>query len=421
MAMDTALVKETEIVRQQSHGNETHLRSRHSALHFHVAGFIAVISIPSLHQRSRRHQAVLVSRQRLAASDRTAHNFTHRALHTKRHTTSKLPSAAHERETQSSMAQSKGLTASGLLYEGSDYQMWLDTLRPILMQHFPGLSIRSSGHPAHAYQVCVPPNVRRSDVCDGIWWHVSPHVRSRVSEKERVSPTNLLSVLRHTARPFRFMDLPAEIRLKVYQLELAAKTSQHTSRLLRPVLGAFEYRGNTISEPLISSVSRQIRVEALPVYYRGVSFDLLFNDRIFTTRALNIVETRTRRAQHGMKSRPRPTNVERVCAVNKWASALKMDSIRLLRNISVQLPLLAICSHDQCEDMLRLSLRMIGGKPELKVAPHMWLKPDSQKLLRDHASAISSLAHTLKLEGEALIMFLTSRPDIWDQLELADK
>jgi hypothetical protein len=42
-------------------------------------------------------------------------------------------------------------------------------------------------------------------------------------------------------------------------------------------------------------------------------------------------------------------------------------------------------------------------------------------LLREHLSTISNLAHTLKLQGEALIMALVSRPEIWDQLELADK
>ena len=95
--------------------------------------------------------------------------------------------------------------------------------------------------------------------------------------------------------------------------------------------------------------------------------------------------------------------------------------MRNLRRVSVQLPLLAMCSLEGCEDMLHLSLSIVNGKPKLHVAPHTWLNPASQKLLSDHVAAISNTAHTLKLEGEALIMVLISRPDIWDQLELADK
>ena len=71
--------------------------------------------------------------------------------------------------------------------------------------------------------------------------------------------------------------------------------------------------------------------------------------------------------------------------------------------------------------MLHFSLSIVDGGPKFHVAPHKWLKPVSQDLLRDHASNIGRLAKTLKLEGEALIMVLTSRPDIWDQLELADQ
>lgn len=71
--------------------------------------------------------------------------------------------------------------------------------------------------------------------------------------------------------------------------------------------------------------------------------------------------------------------------------------------------------------MLHFSLNISNGKPDIYVAPHAWLNPASQQLLRDHASVISNLAHILKLEGEALVMILMSRPDIWDELELAEE
>jgi hypothetical protein len=324
------------------------------------------------------------------------------------------------------MAHSTGLTTSGLLYEGSNYKLWVNTLGPILAQHFPGLSITSSNDPAYPYSFLrLPPTVRSSDLCDSIWWHVSPHVRSRVSEKDRKLPRRLFTVLHRTARPFRLMDLPVEIRRRIYRLGLAETTSSQTLTLLRPKPGRnppwFEYNHAFLVEDKLLSINRQVRVETLPLHYREVSVDLIFNEREYSKNNLSILVSRLRRVQSGESQKHRPTNTDRVKAMHRWASTMRPGSMRHLRRISVQLPLLAVCSPEGCEDMLRFSLSVIDGKPELRVAPHPWLKPVSQELLREHLSTISNLAHTLKLQGEALIMALVSRPEIWDQLELADK
>ena len=227
----------------------------------------------------------------------------------------------------------------------------------------------------------------------------------------RKSTGRLFSALRATARPFRFMDLPAEIRYSIYQLELPAKTHTQTLTLLKCRSGrpspAFEYNGVSFLEPQILATSRQIRAEALPLYYINSSVELMFNNRVLKTWMIS------------KKRLYRPTNADRVCAINGWAATIKPDSMRLLRKISVQLPLVTVCSPKGREDMLRFSLSISDGKPEVHVTPHVWLKPISQELLRNHASVVSNLAHVLKLEGEALIMVLMSRPDIWDHLELA--
>jgi hypothetical protein len=319
------------------------------------------------------------------------------------------------------MATTNKLDASGLLYEGSDFEKWQRALRPILIQHFPGLY-----WPNPYWAFHLPPKVSNSDVCDSIWWQVSPHVRSRVPEEGRKTPGRLLSTLRATSQPFRFMDLPTEIRLRVYKIELAAKPSLQTFNLLTrtddSALPPFEYNENLLTEPRILSASHHVRMEALPVYYRDISFNLVFNGRILKRIALLNHTDRLRQIRSDpIIRRWRPTNAERVDAIHKWASTIVPDSMRNLRKISVQLPLLAICSRQGREDMLHFSLSIVNGEPKLHVAPHQWLKPVSQELLRDHASASSKLAQTLKLEGEALIMALVSRPEIWDQLELADK
>jgi len=305
------------------------------------------------------------------------------------------------------MATTNRLDASGLLYEGSDFGKWRDALRLYFAQHFPDLSWSCNwGFP-------YPPSIRQREICDSIWWQVSPYVRYRVPEESRKSTGRLFSALRATARPFRFMDLPAEIRYSIYQLELPAKTHTQTLTLLKRRFGrsspAFEYNGVSLVEPQILATSRQIRAEALPLYYKDSHVELMFSNRVYKARLIS-------------KLRPsRPTNADRVCAINRWAATIKPDSIRLLRKISVQLPFLAMCSLKGREDMLHFSLSTSNDKPKVHVTPHAWLNSVSQELLHNHASVVSNLAHVLNLEGEALIMVLMSRPDIWDQLKLADE
>ena len=206
------------------------------------------------------------------------------------------------------MNSTSKLDASGLLYEGSDFKKWLLALRPVLAQHFPGLSC--SGAPWWFFS--LPPGVSHSDVCDSIWWHVSPHVRSRVPENDRKTPEQLVSALCATARPFRFMDLPAEIRLRVYKIELAAKTSPQTLRLWKrgpeswPM--TWEYNYDPLLEPQLLSINRQMRMEALPEYYRATSVNLTFSNRICKTVVLVSFKDRLRH-KHGHSQGFRPTNV----------------------------------------------------------------------------------------------------------------
>jgi hypothetical protein len=313
------------------------------------------------------------------------------------------------------MQTTAGSGASGLLYEGSSFTEWLKSLRPVLAHHFPGIDIADSEiqRSCFYYILELPLNVDESDVCDSIWWHVSPHVRCRVSKHSRGTPNRLLNALRATAQPFRFLDLPAEIRLKVYGLALASSTSRKTLKVFRREEDLFNVTNDHKFESSLLSINHQIRLETLPIFHRANPFRLRF-----TACIKRLPDLRAARSRSGLRKRPTPT--ERVHAINQWASNLMPDSTRLLRRIHVQLPLLAVCrKHD--DDMLRFTLSPVDGKLVLKVEEHAWLASGSQQLLSDHAATISKLAQSLKLEGEALIMVLTSRPDIWDQLVLAKK
>ena len=301
------------------------------------------------------------------------------------------------------MSEPSSLTATGLLYEGN-FKEWEPRMRAILAQNgctFQALLFRllSSG--------------AAKEMATIIWCHTSPNVKVRVPNIYREDPYTLIRALRKRARPFRLMDLPPEVRLKICLYDSPPSNSKEIFLLEPPICSRdFENTKKGMIESPLLSINRQLRLELLPVYLKTASFDLRFTYRHDFERTL-------RDAQLHPEFWPRPTNAERVCAMNAWVLRSKPDSLNLLREVSVQLPLLAVCN-DRRDDMLDIRVEFVEGNLELKVEKHPWLKPDSRLLLEDHASAISKLAQSLKLQGEALALFLTSRPDMWDELELAD-
>ena len=57
----------------------------------------------------------------------------------------------------------------------------------------------------------------------------------------------------------------------------------------------------------------------------------------------------------------------------------------------------------------------------LHTSLHNFLHHFLYKFLHDFLKTSNMLGTNRKLEGEALIMVLVSRPDIWDELKLAQK
>lgn len=310
------------------------------------------------------------------------------------------------------MPQSSDLTASGLLYEGN-FDQWLPRMRAILAQH----GCRLQADPSGSLKVhCGSCKATAKEVATVIWSHTSPNFSLRVPEEDRESPTALITALRDLARPFRLMDLPHSIWLPICLGSLTPCDFKEIRLLERPsddgTSQQFKDTNQRIIEAPLLSVNRLIRLEHLTIYHLLTPYDLVFTKRCYSKRALLCVQQSPERC-------PRPTNAERISAINAWVSRSTLDSLTVLRKISFRLPLLAVCKVPR-EDMLNINLKIGHDWWELVVEEHPWLNSDSQLLLSDHATATSKLARSLKLQGQALIMFLTSRPNIWDQLELAE-
>lgn len=217
------------------------------------------------------------------------------------------------------MSEPISLTATGLLYEGNSKE-WEPRMRAILAQNgctFPALRWGLLGPEAAKEMATI------------IWCHTSPNVKARVPKIDREHPYTLIRALRRRTRPFRLMDLPPEIRLKICLYNSPPSNSKEISLLEPSILSrSFENtREGWIESPLLS-INRQLRLELLPVYLKTTSFDLRFTYRHDSERTL-------RDAQLYPKFWPRPTNADQVYAMNAWVSRSKPDSLKLLRKISV--------------------------------------------------------------------------------------
>jgi hypothetical protein len=351
----------------------------------------------------------------------TSDQITNNILSPIRHWTSIIQQPTTNIDTfigfvESDMPQSSGLTASGLLYEGN-FDEWLSRMHAVLAQHGCSIRTNASGLLGVSRNSC---SETAKEVASILWYNASPNFRLRVPEKHRESPTALIRALRKLARPFRLMDLPRAVWSSICLKSIITSHESEEIRLLKRTrdIGTpnkFEDTNQVIFEAPLLAVNRLIRLEFLSIYYLK-TYDLVFTERYYSC---YYSKTAVRSIAQHPELYPRPTNPERVAAINVWVSRSKPDSLTYLRNISIQLPLFAVCELPR-DGMLHIRLKPGDDWYELAVEEHAWLTPNSQRLLLDHAAAISKLARSLKLQGQALIMFLTSRPDMWDQLELAE-
>jgi hypothetical protein len=281
---------------------------------------------------------------------------------------------------------------SGLLYEGN-FDEWLLRMRATLAQRFAG-DVTIQG-PRFSHLKIVSNSSKWNNELVAIfilWGHTSSYIKLRIPEDQCQHPTILLRALSRVATPFRFMDLPPELRNRVYSM---AASSGSSTVSLTPGY-ARQGSGRANDRRSLLCVDRQVRAEFLPVYYNDRCFEISWQ-RSSSWWCL----------QQGF-------GTEVVQSINDWASVLRAESLKLLRQVRVKLrvrPGINVPSRP-----LRFSLDRINGKFEVKCSEHEWLKPRARSLLEEHAIAMSTVAQASNLEGEALIIVLASRPEIWNQL-----
>lgn len=200
----------------------------------------------------------------------------------------------------------------------------------------------------------------------------------------------LVKDLQGLTQRFRFMDLPPELRNRIY----AYTIPMNTWVIVGPV------RRASTGLPSITSVSRQVREESLPLaYHRGI-FMLDFRPSI------TIPPRR--------KFSPGTTIDIRECA-QKWAKSLSGPHKKFLR--CVRIKFLIRCETEAFQGSYR-SIQFELSASRGLAGTSFWslsnrLDNASSELVAAYAKKMEEERQLLHLQGEALIMALTRDDEIW--------
>ena len=164
------------------------------------------------------------------------------------------------------MDQSSLLSKSGVLY-GTNFSEWKERVISILqIQGLEGYLLEG-GHSSNSQDEAKKCSDGSGLATVIIIALVNPGIIDRIPASERSRPWLLMQRLEIITSQFRFLDLPAELRNRIYNLVLA--DSDRVTITLKTK--------HTTGYPAITKISRQIRSEVLPIFYCATTFELLFH------------------------------------------------------------------------------------------------------------------------------------------------
>ncbi|KAK4548264.1 hypothetical protein LTR36_010134 [Oleoguttula mirabilis] len=269
------------------------------------------------------------------------------------------------------------LTLSGLLYEGN-YGIWIVRMDAVLKTHFGQYTTKNLPKDFRPRLVLPRLPVTRArqaaacevikDVATVIRVHVQPNLLARVPQSYRDDGRALLACLQGCAKPFRILGLPVEIRMMVYEHILP--------------------KGIKIQDMIpITHVSRLMRKETLPLYFARISFrgkvDVAGNDQAKS----NTVTLLAR----------------------KLADNVLRDNVKQLRSFTLCLEGVPASNGSETGPELHFTFSADNG---LRLT--CTNLPDSAAtVLQKHVTVVEANRKTLRLQGEAIILALISKPELW--------
>ncbi|KAK5723151.1 hypothetical protein LTR17_013946 [Elasticomyces elasticus] len=279
----------------------------------------------------------------------------------------------------SSMGSSGKLTRSGLLYEGN-YTEWRDRISDLL--EIRGVNVEEVSCPSYHDWSGLAKRQRNIDL---ITDHISPALLSRISATDLTCPKRLLSSVQNMAKPFRLDDLPPELRSRIFGFHFGnaiigiIKDGAWMTYKINNHEVPDHWSSRTVPDLLL--VSRLMNTEALPIFYKTnwVAFDAPSRDD------------------------PEEEELRGPGQVRRWAERKLAGNIKFLRVLGPG--------------------KLYGGRSALSVELHDrvglfttycdYFPIDKQQAWDRHVPNVEMDRGALGLKGEALVLCLTSRTELW--------
>ncbi|KAK5708733.1 hypothetical protein LTR17_020443 [Elasticomyces elasticus] len=261
------------------------------------------------------------------------------------------------------------LTRGCILYEGN-YAEWQERVDGLLEIHDFEVWDFNYGLWIYPDALCT---LRTSLAMSLIKPSVSAALMNRVPVAQRDNVNELLGSLKALAKPFRLNDLPPELRARIYGFHFGQAVRYITTG------GPREWAKQSPSKLLL--VSRATRAEALPIFFDGLE--------------VRFVGPRT----------PLENFADTERSILSWVETNVKEDVKYLRRLRIEVPV------------------VIGGKYDITVTFSMQtgLRAEYSSELPDkrrqrwekHIKKIEASRKALGLQGEAIIMAVTTKAEIW--------
>jgi len=277
------------------------------------------------------------------------------------------------------MTPSGNLTKSGLLYEGN-YTEWYERVKAIFEVHNGSYLLHDTAY-VHRDRGKTTPYAKliTAQVGPTLLLRLA-NTRKRFDDPECFDhPAKILSDLRTLAKPFRFNDLPPELRNRVYGLHF--QQSQEVLFCIpntrNGIIPHSKERDTTLRNLLL--VSRLVKEEAVPVMWSCRKF-----------------------CYEWWRGGPNMTGAE--STLKQWALKDLGENVRHVRHLRVRVPR----SKEKAYVLITLDL-----KRGLATETPSWFTKNRRTAWKTHIAEVEEERKTLSLKGEALILAFLRKPGLW--------